>query len=89
MESGFPGSMACETRVSVFGAIVEGVPEGGCVEIGYGTILIGLAIFAAAVMALQWMVRRLVARARGAGGRAPDVGPVWSARGPGDGGPIR
>jgi hypothetical protein len=87
MATGFHGGMTCETGVSVFRAIVEGVPEGACIEIGYGTILIGIAIFAAEVMMLQWIVRRLVARVRGEGGRAPQAGPVW--RGPSGGGPIR
>ena len=89
METSFLGSMTCETRVSVFRAIVEGVPDGSCIEIGYGTILIAIAIFAAEVMVLQWIVRRLIAAARSKTRPATESGPVWSARNQRDGGPIR
>jgi hypothetical protein len=89
MDTDFFGGMTCETRVSVFRAMVEGVPEGGCIEIGYGTIFLAIVIFAVEVMVLQWIVRRLLAAARSKIGPSRQMGPVWSAREGREGGPIR
>jgi hypothetical protein len=46
-------------------------------------------LFAASVMVLQWIARRVVAVARGKTRPAAETGPVWSARDGRDGGPIR
>jgi hypothetical protein len=89
VETDFLGRVTCETTASAFRAIVRGVPEGGCIEIGFGSILIPLLIFAAAVMVLQWIARRLVAAARGKTRPAAETCPVWSARDGRDGGSIR
>jgi hypothetical protein len=86
METGF---MTCEMHVGVLRAIVTGVPEGACIEIGLGTIFIGLALFVLGVKTLQWAARRLLAAALNRMRPAAVNGPVWSARPKRDTGPIR
>jgi hypothetical protein len=80
METGILTSLTCETSVGLLRAIFLGVPDGGCVELGFGSLALALVVFALAVSGLQWIVRRLLFGAPDASATPGHDGPVWSAR---------
>jgi hypothetical protein len=60
MENGLLDTFTCTTEVGVLRAIFLGVPEGGCVSLGLGSLAVALLLFAVAVTGLQWVARRLI-----------------------------
>jgi hypothetical protein len=80
MENGFLGTLSCTTEVGLLRAIFLGVPEGGCVALGFGSLAVALLVFAATVTGLQWVARRLIFGSPDTTARPGDDGPILSTR---------
>jgi hypothetical protein len=80
MENGLLDTFTCTTEVGVLRAIFLGVPEGGCVSLGLGSLALALLLFAVAVTGLQWVARRLIYGSPEASVRPGDHGPILSTR---------
>ena len=80
MEPAILGTLTCTTEVGILRAIFLGVPEGGCVGLGLGSLVTALVVFAVAVSGLQWVVRRLIFGPPKPAARPGDDGPILSTR---------
>jgi hypothetical protein len=80
MENGILDSLTCTTEVSLLHAIFLGVPEGGCVSLGLGSLAVALLVFAFAVSGLQWIARRLIFGLPDAVQTSGGEGPILSTR---------
>jgi hypothetical protein len=89
VEISFFGSPPCEAEVSLLEALLGGVPESACIGVGAGTVAVVALLIAIESLVVLWFVRRVRAGRAAAASAPADPGPIWSARGGHDGGPIR
>ena len=80
MENGLLDTLTCTSEVGLLRAVILGVPEGGCVSLGLGSLAVALLAFALAVTGLQWVARRLIFGSPEASPRPGDDGPILSTR---------